>query len=390
MLKIEFNTVSISNLYVDQPSYYAGETANIYFSTNDYFPFNKTIFIDDIIGNHVDSFQATVEKQSTLTKNVLRDGLGYKNVYKYKIASDMRPGIYLINNLIPLIIKSKKKAEVTVVYPYANNTLYQEYENQTVFSLELEKSSLLRQVPIGRYSDGLRGLFNYLDKNYQVNYITDLDLEDSTNIEQTDLLIIYGKSPFWTPRMRSSFQSYLNKGGDVLLMSSYVLNNVFWYNKDDYELTLRESESIAMKSWKSYDNSPPEDLIGLAYEYGGYITDELENYYKVIRKEHPILKGINDSLIFIKGDLFQGVSILKERALNDSLNFFRFETLAYTNSHYQNNLNNLVGIFILQPKSTSGKILSLGTEDWCLKDNYEGNEQLQTITKNAVNYLLKN
>ena len=62
------------------------------------------------------------------------------------------------------------------------------------------------------------------------------------------------------------------------------------------------------------------------------------------------------------------------------------EILAYNKASYNNN-KGVRGIFIFQPTKTSGKIMSLVSEDWCLEKNYAKNKDIQLITKNAIKYL---
>ena len=49
--------------------------------------------------------------------------------------------------------------------------------------------------------------------------------------------------------------------------------------------------------------------------------------------------------------------------------FHKSELLAFNKCYYKGLKNNLGGIYLIQPDSTSGMILSLGTEDWCLYKN---------------------
>ena len=64
------------------------------------------------------------------------------------------------------------------------------------------------------------------------------------------------------------------------------------------------------------------------------------------------------------------------------------EIIAYNTSSYHDEDKGIKGIFVLQPDSISGKVVSLGTEDWFLLENAK-NEQLMSILHNTIDYLLK-
>ncbi|PJA07928.1 MAG: hypothetical protein COX70_05160 [Flavobacteriales bacterium CG_4_10_14_0_2_um_filter_32_8] len=383
--KIDFSDNIIKELYTDKHSYYADDTIKVYSSTPFNFSFSRNISINDISGKKVSSTNIDLNNQN-VDSNPLEDGLGFEKFINYQFSNNIKSGIYLIEDKYPIIIKSKHIVEITVVYPYANNNLYQAYNDLSVFSLNSKKSSLNRTAPIDVYSEGLIPFFNFLNSTYKVNFITDLDLEDINNFKNSKVLILYGKSTCWTPKMKDSFNTYVAQKGNVLLMSSYTLNNVCWYNKKDNQIIMYDDSSNAMKSW----NNPPEKSIGVSYVNGGYSTD---SSYQLVNSGHPILKGVANEFINIKANLYCSPPIKwyddLPRIDIDSLGFYKGDIIAYGKATYLEDSKGIKGIFVLQPDSTSGKIVSLGTEDWCLKENIGENENLQKITKNSIEYLLK-
>jgi len=68
--------------------------------------------------------------------------------------------------------------------------------------------------------------------------------------------------------------------------------------------------------------------------------------------------------------------------------FYKSDLLAFNNCFNEDLKNNIGGIYLIQPDSTSGKILSLGSMDWCLEKNQK-NEIVSGITKKALQLLMK-
>lgn len=390
ILNMNFSNLLIKEVYTDKPSYYSGEVVKVYTSTDFIMPYSHEMEITDCSDSVVGMFEAEITNQKSNNDSLFSNGLSFEKFIEYQLPNNLKSGVYFINKQYPLIVKAKEKYEITIVYPFANNVLYQPFENKTVFSENIENASLLRTVPMDKYSEGLKKLFVDLNANYSVNYVADIDLEMGSNFDSSSLLIIYGKSSCWTPKMKNSMENYIKTGGNVLLITSYTLNNICWYNSEQQKITMFNPDSIAMSSWQNYDTVNYKNIIGVSYTNGGY---SVENHYKIADSKHTILNGIADDKIKFNADLYNSPPIkwyddLPEIDL-EALGFYKGEIIAYHNAAYHKNDKGIKGIFVLQPDSTSGKIVSLGTEDWCIKENYQDKKELQIITKNAIEYLLK-
>jgi hypothetical protein len=387
--KLDVKDGFITNLYTDNISYFSNQAIKIHSSSNSFFSLEREIPLTDIMGNEVTTLNIKLTSQ-TENEKPLRNGLGYKKYLEYMFPENTKSGIYLIDKKYPVIIKSKKPSDITVVYPYGNNVLYESYNNKNVFSLKEKKASLNRTSQIDVYSLGLKSLFNSLNDLGSVNYITDLDIENLVNFDQSKILILYGKSSCWTPKMKSSLTTYISNGGNVLMMSTYGLNNVCWYKRESNTITMYNDTSASMISWLNYNGAHPEKSVGISYTNGGYSDN---SFYYISDKTHPILKGVDQDTLNLKANLYSSPPV---KWVNNSpkidlasLNFYSGEILAYEKASFKENDNGIKGIFVLQPDSNSGKIISLGTEDWCLKENYEENKSIQMITENAIKFLLK-
>jgi len=383
---MDFPDLAIKELYTDKLSYNPGDTVKIYCSSDGELPFNLDINITDILGVVKTSINLPIKTQETSSQNILKNGLGYKNYTKFAIPLNFKSGIYLINSKYPLVIKDRN-AEITVVYPYMNNILYTSINNKNVFSENIATANFNRTSYLDIYTKGMANLFSYLDTTHKVNYITDIDIEQHKNFSHSDLLLIYGKSTFWTPKMTSSIAQFQKKGGNMLNITSHFANNICWKNKEN-EIQLFDS-SKTTTGWHTYDTIMPLHMAGTEHNKGGYSPNKS---YLITNQNHPIFNHINQTNIKIDADLFSSPPVYwnKKNPLIDfyKLKFYSGEILAYSDATYKNQTK-IKGIFILNPTASSGTIISLGTADWCLKRNIGENKQLQQITKNAVDYLLK-
>ncbi len=388
-LGLNYNYLVISQLYFNKPSYYVGDSVTVFSSTKVKLPLKVNLNITDIDKNKVENVAINVKNQLYKKEETLAKGFNFTPSAKVEISKNFKSGVYLINNKYPFVVKSSTTKKIIVVYPYMNNLLYTSENLTNVFSAKLPQTSLNRTAKIDDYSKGILPFFKSL--NYDFGYITDLDLEDSTSFFDSKLLIIYGKSTCWTLKMQQNFTTYLKNGGNVLFITSYVMNDAVSYHKNTNSIMLfnENKGEKAIQSWTTKYNISQEKHVGISYVNAGYADDK---FYINANENYPVLKGLDRDTIEIDANLFASPPVKwyddLPRINLDAIGFYRSEIIAYSKATYHERDNGIKGIFVLQPDSTSGKIVSLGTEDWCLAKNIGNNKQLQAITKNAINYLI--
>lgn len=387
IFKIDFADIAIQELYTDKQSYFPGDTVKIYSSSHSSLPIELNVEIFSIYGEIVSNVSLPIKKNKGNSVNILEDGLKLKNYIHFIIPKSFKSGIYLINNKHPFIIKSTRKSDITVVYPFINNIINQKVDIENAFSTNAPKTSLLRSSFVDNYSKGMAKLFKAIDSLYSVNYITDIDIENNKSIKNSKLILIYGKSSFWTPEMVNSFSEYQSNGGNLLNITTYLANNICW-NNNNQELDLHDSTQ-SFSTWSTYDTLMPISIAGVEHNRGGYSKNK---FYNILNRKHPVFKGIKDSIIAIDATLFSATPIYWYKDL-PYLDFYKSQfhsghILAYSDAHFKHKKRLIKGIFILKPTKTSGTIISLGTEEWCLNKNIGEKKQLQKITKNAIDFLL--
>lgn len=383
LFKIDFLRLSVYQIYTDKLSYSLNDTINIFASSKAKYPiFNKTS-IFSLGGKELLSIKLDLAHSKNKKEEVLLNGDKIEKNIKVKLnASIFKPGIYLIAQDIPLIVTSKEKSDVTIVYPYLNNLIHQKVEEQSVFSLNLAKTSSKRSVEVDKYTLGLKTVFKDLNRSFKANYINDIDIADFQKIKNTRVLMIYGKSNFWTPKMKLNLKTFIDAGGSVLFISSYILNNVCWY--DNTNLLLFDStRSNGIESWHGFNGDAPRYTIGTSYLYGGKSVHE---DYKLLKPKHRIFKGVEE--LKLNAKLYNSPRV----KWNDSIpiidtnvvKFYKVNILGYNESITPINKKGIKGIFEFQPDTNSGKIISLGTEDWCLLEQPIRDK----LVNNAISYLL--
>ncbi len=402
------STIEIPQGYVINFSAARGETVDFYVNP---LVAHKKGLIRFYDVNHfiVDSIIAPVFVQPVQSDSLLYEkGFQYKNKLRYN-TKNLKSGLYFIGTNIPFIVKEPNlKNAITIVFPYGNfmalnNTGGKSFDPDNSSHKQAANSlSLNRNVP---FRDHPEMLIKWIDSVYQNiphNVITDLDMEEYENIKNSKLLIIYGYSAFWTSKQRNNFDRYLQSGGNVLTISSYLMNNKYTFNpKQNKILFTCCAKYNADKSFDTHtglwqDIKPNLSSLGCSYE----LTVPLKSIkssndgFKIIEKKHPIFNGVHQSVIGIDTQNSNSFSVkASERdtvpVLTDDLSNFESKVLlAYDYSLYQNK-QTVTGMALLKKKESHGKLLVIGTEKWCWKD-YFYRPDIQKITQNSIDYLLNN
>jgi hypothetical protein len=209
------------------------------------------ICIYDITHNIVDTLILPLKKQAiSLDTMIYENGYQYANKYTYN-TKKLKSGIYFIGNVVPFLVKEPQlKSSLTVVFPYAN---FMVYSNEGGKSFSVSNSShgiaaetlSLNRLPIFRNNPF--AFIAWVTKNYghkNINFISDLDLENTENLAQTDLLILFGYQAFWTIKQRQNLDNYLKNRGNLFAICSYLIINKMTYHEDKKQLTCLTDASI--------------------------------------------------------------------------------------------------------------------------------------------------
>lgn len=392
-----FEKLKQSNKQIDgfahQPSYFIDD--EIIFSTIGQSKKTSPVNISSLTND----FKKTIEISSFSTPQdgeVLLNGV--TNYTSNNISSrELETGIYLINDTIPFVVKDyHNQAEIVVVYPYVNNLIKTYWKGKSVGTETNTFTHLYRSNFVDPISSEMKLFFTEISENYSVKYISDLDLRDVESIEGAKLVIFYNDILYATSSMKKNFLKYVESGGNVLMASTYFFNNVFWMDSINPNVVVlnKEAKERGITSKKRFgvslfeiDNKYIDEYIGFSYAKGGF---PLENSgYEVIWKDSPLFKGLSMEKVPVHGYDFMG---LDGERKNNAFQFnlpknFSVITHAYLATEYYNN-SGMTGVFELQISDKSGKIISLGTNQWFSDWNYGKSEDIRNITRNAIDYLM--
>ena len=247
--------------------------------------------------------------------------------------------------------------------------------------------------------------------NLEMGYLIDQDMDDFSNLEGAQLLIIIGHSEYWTRSARENFDKFVDAGGHALILSG---NTMWWqvrYSSDGTRLIAFKTAPVddiadpllATILWNDPQlQYPIIPSIGVDFTHGGYgirYEDAGWDGMKIIRPSAPYLINtglVAGDIISLPSSEYDGTEI----AGFDSSGFpypdsaaLGFSSIAIIGFDYWFRIKQTVGTWIqFQKSESSGIIINTGTTDWCSDKGVGGlhGELLGEITFNMINYLLAN
>jgi hypothetical protein len=416
--------------YTDKISYYPGETVSLYLSG----PPNshQVIGLADVNGKIILSATAAVDLQTIgqdLTLKPWLDGFGYLKTTSVQLPGDLKSGFYRFPGDIPVICKSNNTAaDVTIVLPSNTFNAYCDYGGKSYYrpgdpnteaaDYRSTVVSSLRYNPVSPDSPGnfSESFFRWMtNQNYNTRYIADTDLEDYAEIEGSKLLIITGKSEYWTRQARLNFDRFVASGKNALVLSG---NTMYWQvrNNSDKKLMIcyKGNNVDPLKNtlystclWDTPGlNYPVANSIGANFNGGGYplkVANPL-NGFKIVKDSSPLLKGTglkNGDLLHLPTVETDGAPV-KKMILpgseeipvidNSKLNFHKIDLIAYTFSLNPNNDPGLGTFVVFQKTPSSGTVVNVASTNWCSTTGMGGIDgpKIETMTKNMIDGSLAN
>ena len=253
-------------------------------------------------------------------------------------------------------------------------------------------------------------------QNYNVRYIADVDLENYTEIENSKVVIITGKSEYWTRQARLNFDRFVASGKNALILSG---NTMYWqirFNmKKDLMICYKGNTPDPMTNtlystciWETPGlKYPVNTSIGADFNGGGYpmkVANPL-NGFKIVQEASPLLKGTglkNGDLLSlptietdgapVKKMIMPGSAEIPVIDINSTMNFYKIELLAYTFTLNPTNSPGLGTFVVCKKTPASGTVVNVASTNWCSSTGIGGvdKEKIETITKNMIDGSLSN
>jgi hypothetical protein len=392
--------------YTDKPSYYSGDTVKAYLNSAENVSLCR-LDINTITGDLAFSLASPLTIQTISSDDPSVKGFGFQFTVAIQIPDDLKSGIYLIENQVPFVVKTKVPVDLVIVYPLNTANAYCTSGGRSLYSTNNKPTSVSFLRPILIQSNSLQCLkwFTTLS-SVTVGYIVDGDLEDFTTISLARVLVIPGHSEYWTRNARLHFDQFVNQGGHALVLAG---NTMWWqvrYSDDGnqlicYKFAPDPEPDVLLKTINWTDPSLNYSIlssIGADFPHGGYgeMKDNGWDGYKIVTPYSPLLEGTNlakgDTIKVPTGE-YDGTPILGFDQDGypspdiDSLNVFKIEMVGFDLGSRGG--KQTIGTFVvLQRTATSGVIVNAASYDWC-SDNGMGGKDGDVIKKVTYNAIMK-
>jgi len=396
--------------YTDKVSYFPDEKITAYLQSNVTVDVCR-LDIYDIAGNVAFSVNSPLTVQNMSSSEPYKNGYGFQATTVFDIPSGTASGIYLIENKIPVVIKTHDPVDLVVVYPSNTANAYCESGGKSLYTAPLSERppivSFHRPIQLQFFSYHGVMWFNQL-KDYKIGYLADRDLDDYTNFGSSKLLVLIGHNEYWTRVARQNFDKYVDNGNNALILSG---NTMWWqvrYSADGSQLICYKDQKLdpepdnLLKTdyWDvSSLHYPIFSSICANFIEGGYglRADQGWDGYKIASPNSPLLEGTNlkrGDIISIPSSEYDGAPLKGFDADGypiidqDALNVSRIELIGFDRGYRD---KTTYGTFIIfQRSSTSGIVVNTATTDWCSLNGMGGSSgsAIKKITMNAITKLL--
>jgi hypothetical protein len=402
--------------YTDRLSYRPGEQATLYL--NGLRSEKATLGLYDLTGRRTDSFTAGLAPQTPAGPNPWETGFGYQPSTTLKIP-DVRSGVYLVENMVPVIIRTSPatRPDVLVVVPTNTEAAYNAAGGRSMYTKAPDTAPIVSfQRPTARplpaYADLFLKWIAPLKLPYTFKYCADIDLEDYTEIASAKLVVIIGHSEYWTRRARENFDRYVLGGGNALVLSG---NTMWWqvrYSDDRSRMICykwqRDPVEDPMARTVNWCDSPLQypvvTSLGADFLNGGYADDPTDagwDGFKVLLPDSPVFRDLpvaRGDVISMRSHEYDGAPLLNNPVTEgeprldlNAMGAYRAEIIGYDYGRNYRTGADSVGTWIaLQRTTSSGVIINGGSTDWCGMAGIGGRDgdKVKKIILNMISILV--
>lgn len=389
--------------YTDKVSYYPGEKVQVFFETKQAVELCR-LDIHSINGDLVLSLGSELPLSPVLPENASEYGYGFQPGASFDLPA-ISSGVYLIENKIPFIVKTREAVDVMIVYAVNTANAYADSGGKSLYSSDDRPAtvSFHRPVPLQALSQVCLKWFPSV-QNLRFGYVADTDLDFFESVQLAKVLVIVGHSEYWTREARMNFDRFVDSGGNALILSG---NTMWWqvrYSDDRTQMYCYKDanlDPISDPLLKTIEWSTPSleysilSSIGAHFPLGGYgkRNDMGWDGYKIVNPASPLFEG----LTLEKGDVIslpsleydgaplsgydvEGYPILDHAALG----FEKIELLGFDKGF--RGTETTATFIIFRKSSSSGVVINMATTDWCSTGGMGGSsgDAIKMITRNAL------
>ena len=224
------DTVELDNVidgYTDKRSYLPGEAVSYYLSGPN--SGQQQLSVTDVNDQAVFSISANIKKQSINSQKPWEDGFLYEKTLTSALPANLKSGIYFIG-VVPFVCKSASPTpDITVIYPTNTINAYNFLGGKSLYRPTFaERSTVVSFQRATKYSPEFTGIgfLKWISSQpYNVNYISDDDVENYDAFANSKTVIICGHSEYWTRKARENIDRFVASGKNLLVLSG---NTMWW------------------------------------------------------------------------------------------------------------------------------------------------------------------
>lgn len=423
------SVIKVVDGYTGKQSYRQGELVTLYLNAET--KLYGVININDYAGKTVLSVPAHASPQQPQGPSPWETGFGYQPTVSF-LLPDLPSGVYLVDNLVPLIVKSgvsvplgggaeiPSPTDILIVYPTNTVAAYNPAGGLSMYSTPTPAPIVSFHRPVGWTSNvalfsATLEWFVQVPLPYNVGFIADIDLENYSEIANTKLLLVIGHSEYWTRRARENFDTFVLGGGNALMLSG---NNMWWqvrYSDDQTQMICYkrvpdpiDDPLMQTINWsQSRLQYPITRSLGADFPRGGFGSARADSFC-ILAPKSPVFKNI-----FVrKGDLlgvptleYDGAPLLNDPVTSGeprldlaALDAYRVELIGYshcsaneaevsTTSHVLDRVGTWI---VYQRKETSGIMINGASTNWCSRTGAFGKDgfRVRRVITNMIDVLV--
>lgn len=227
-------------------------------------------------------------------------------------------------------------------------------------------------------------------------------MNNYANIKNTNALLFYGRNDCWTFKQKDNFVKFFQNGGNTIFFCTYCMETAYWYSKNKKYLsdsyTKKRNKKYRLLSWNNNfaDTLKSYYFIGFNQYYGGIPLSDSATGFHIIKPQNPVFKdcSFKNNIIPLMSSYYTSIFLLSHHPF--IINQYRSHlnarnVLAYANIKNTNktDVKSQYGLMsIIQPCDAKGLVISMGTDAWCYKYNWQ-KKGIRRVMLNAISYVTK-
>jgi hypothetical protein len=395
----------ISDGYTDKQSYRPGDRVTLFLNAETPQQIATVRLLDYGGRRRVYEFQARVITQTPVGPTPWETGFGYEASGSF-ILPDLPSGVYLIEGIIPLIVKAplSQPADILIVYPTNTCAAYNGAGGRSLYSTPVMATSVSFDRPAGYANVAYHQAFlRWLGLNvfpYSTKFVADIDLDDYDEIRGSKVLMLIGHSEYWTRTARENFDQFVLGGGNALILAG---NTMWWqvrYSADRRQMICYKDvpDPIAdpLLQTINWPNSSLEysvlRSIGVDFRHGGFgLGYPKTGGFRILLPNSPVFENVlvhaGDTITMPTVE-YDGTLLLNSPVITgepqldlSALGAYRAEIIGYAECSGNDadtgprNVADKVGTWIVyQRTATSGVVMNGASTNWCSYEGVQGTD----------------